>query len=87
MSGPDMDYEYEDELREFLYVYENTNKRHMTKELTVTFTYPEEMTQEEITDNIHKVIEKGSSTKAGKDKNFISYSLDILEVWKEDNDG
>ena len=81
MSGPDMDYEYEDELREFLYVYENTNKRHMTKELTVTFTYPEEMTQEEITDNIHKVIEK-----AGKDKKFIEYSLDILEVWKEDND-
>ena len=86
MGGPDMDYEYEDELNEFLYVYENTNKKHTTKDLTVTFTYSEEMTEEEITDNIHKVIEKGSNTKAGKDNNFISYSLDILEVWKEDNE-
>ena len=84
MGGPDMSYEFDD--RDELYVYKNTNKRQYTQDLTVTFTYPEEMTKEEITDNIHKVIEKGSNTKAGKDKNFISYSLDILEVWKEDNE-
>jgi len=84
MGGPDMSYEFDD--RDELYVYKNTNKRQYTQDLTVTFTYPEEMTKEEITDNIHKVIEKGSNTKAGKDNNFISYSLDILEVWKEDNE-
>ena len=39
------------------------------------------MTEEEITDNIHKVIEK-----AGTNKKFISYSLDILEVWEPDFD-
>ena len=77
MGGPDMDYEFSVEL----YVYKNTNKRQYTKDLTVTFTYPEEMTEEEITDNIHKVIEK-----AGTNKKFISYSLDILEVWEPDFD-
>ena len=77
MSGPDMDYEFSDEL----YVYKNTNKRQYTQDLTVTFTYPEEMTEEEITDNIHKGMEK-----AGTNKKFISYSLDILEVWEPDFD-
>ena len=79
MSGPDMDYEFED--RNELYVYKNTNKRQYTQDLTVTFTYPEEMTEEEITDNIHKVMEK-----AGTNKKFISYSLDMLEVWEPDFD-
>lgn len=76
-----MDYEYEDELNEFLYVYKNKNKRQYTQDLTVTFTFPEEMTEEEITDNMHKVMEK-----AGTNKKFISYSLDILEVWEPDFD-
>ena len=80
MSGPDMDYEYEDELNESIYVYKNTNKRELTKELTVTFSYPEEMTEQEITDNIHNVIEN-----AGIFKKFIGYSFDILEVWEPDN--
>ena len=74
-----MDYEFND--RNELYVYKNTNKRQYTQDLTVTFTYPEEMTEEEITDNIHKVMEK-----AGTHKKFISYSLDMLEVWEPDFD-
>ena len=50
----------------------------MTKDISVTFVYPEDMDNNDIIENIHEVIRI-----AGENKKFDAYVLDILEIWKD----
>ena len=61
-----------------VYIYHNTEKRYMTKDISVTFVYPEDMDNNDIIENIHEVI-----SIAGENKKFDAYVLDILEIWKD----
>tara|TARA_R110002012_G_scaffold286525_2_gene478093 strand:+ start:1681 stop:1905 length:225 start_codon:yes stop_codon:yes gene_type:complete len=61
-----------------IYIYHNTEKRYMTKDISVTFVYPEDMDNDDIIENIHEVIRI-----AGENKKFDAYVLDILEIWKD----
>tara|TARA_R110000751_G_scaffold88020_1_gene174182 strand:+ start:336 stop:575 length:240 start_codon:yes stop_codon:yes gene_type:complete len=61
-----------------VYIYHNTEKKYITKDISVTFVYSDDMTNEDIIQNINETLREAENVRR-----FNHYTLDILEVWKD----